>query len=406
MEDATKILKEYYGYETFRFPQDKIIKCILSGRDCIALLPTGFGKSVTFQVPAMILEGVCLVITPLIALMQDQVRSLRNKKIPAEYIDSSVSFEQQKNIYNKLEKGKVKLLYISPERLENQYFRLNAVQWKISLIALDEAHTILWGDTFRKAFLNIASFINILPRKPVLLALTATATHETAIRIEQELQLNNPLHVHCDIDRKNIFYSVKRTENKDRQLLEELKPYKDEKVIIYCITRKKVEYISALLKKCGYAVGLYHGGLEEKIKKENQNNFSIGKKNIIVCTNAFGMGIDIPDIRLVINYEMPASIEDLVQQMGRASRDGKPALGIVFFSFKDLEVLEYFIEHSTNDVSNSSLLKKKQYKKMKEVVKYCFSMGCRHQFLASYFGTKVDKCHTMCDKCTRGKTQN
>ena len=395
--DKYEVLKKYYGYDKFRYPQDLIIDSVIEGYDTIALLPTGFGKSVTFQVPALMLEGLCIVITPLIALMKDQVNNLKKRNIMAEYINSTQSLEEQNGVYKRITNGKCKLLYVSAEKLQNEYFFNKMNEYNVSMVTIDEAHTILWGEGFREAFLHINEFIYRLKNRPRILALTATATNETIEKIKYYLSLNNPKVITTNPDRKNIFYKVIQTDNKKKELLAYLSFHKKKKGIIYCLTRKRVEELSSYLLLNKFDNVIYHGGLSNEIKILNQSKFSNNECDLIICTNAFGMGIDIPNIRYVICYDIPASIEDLSQQIGRAARDGLYAEGIVLFNFKDINTLNYFIEVSDVDESiRNDLIKKKD-----NIVDFCLSKKCRHQLLCKYFGEKIDRCLNKCDNCKK-----
>ena len=394
--DKYKILKKYFGYTSFRYPQDCVIDSIMNGYDTIALLPTGFGKSVTFQIPALMLDGITIVISPLIALMQDQVNNLKNKGICAEFLCSTLSLDEQKSIFNKMKFSSIKLLYVSPERLENTVFLKNVSNLNISLIVVDEAHTILWGEGFRSSFTRISDFIINLKHKPRVLALTATATSQTITKIIKYLNLSNVNVVEADFDRENLLYKVIETNNKKKFLLEYLKGQGNNKGIIYCLTRKKTEEIYNYLINMRINCTMYHGGLSSNAKRINQEAFT-NDLNLIICTNAFGMGIDIPNIRFIICYEMPISIEDLVQQLGRGGRDGAISEGIVLFSFNDLNTLRYFIYSSYED----NKLLSENLKKMNKLVDYCLYRGCRHQFISKYFGQKKDKCKQSCDNCLK-----
>lgn len=395
--DKRDILNKYFGYTEFKFPQDYIIDTVLSGADTICLLPTGFGKSLTYQIPALMLDGLTLVISPLIALMEDQVNHLKEKNIAASLIHSDLSIEVQKKIYRDLTKNKIKLLYLSPERLYNALFLKTITNVAVDLIAIDEAHTILWAEGFRDAFAHIGTFIESLKERPKLLALTATATNQTIEKIKYYLKMQNPILITLGMDRPNIFYRVIRTNDKILFLKSFLKKHYLEKGIIYCITRKKVEQLHTLLKQAGFRTTYYHGGLDSQIKLLNSELFVNQLVPIMICTNAYGMGIDIPDIRYVIQFELPASLEDLAQQMGRAARDGGSAEGIVLFSFNDLAIHRFLI--------NSSMLNRKQKKqqkdKLNQVVDYCLSRSCRHQYLAKKFNQQLDSCCFFCDNCAK-----
>ena len=395
--DKYEILKKYYGYDKFRYPQNLIIDSVLNKKDTIALLPTGFGKSVTFQIPAIINDGITIVISPLIALMSDQVSNLKKRGIMAEFMNSTLSLNEQNEIYLKLLQGKCKLLYVSAEKLQNDFFINKIKKLNIPMLVVDEAHTILWGEGFRKAFIHINEFISILTKKPVILALTATATNQTVEKIAYYLDMKDYELITTNPDRRNIFYKVVKTENKFGELLAYLSFNKKKKGIIYCLTRKRVEELSKYLLDNRIDNVIYHGGMKNEDKIYNQNKFSNDECDIIVCTNAFGMGIDIPNIRYVICYDIPQSIEDLSQQIGRAARDGLYAEGIVYFNFKDIKTLDYFIEAS--DVSEN--IKNDLRKKKDNVVDFCLSNKCRHKLLCKYFKEDIDSGLNKCDNCKR-----
>ncbi|MDE5868099.1 MAG: ATP-dependent DNA helicase [Anaeroplasmataceae bacterium] len=389
------LLKKYYGYDDFKYPQETIIDSVLNGNDTIALLPTGFGKSVTFQIPALLLDGLTIVISPLIALMEDQVKHLKEKNILAEYLNSLLPVSKQKEIYSKLEN--LKLLYVSPERLLNLFFIDQIKKVNVSLIAVDEAHTILWAEGFRDAFAHIYKFINLFPKRPVLLALTATATNQTVEKIKDYLKLKNAFLISYGMDRPNIYYRVVKVKDKIKFIVDFILKNSFQKGVIYCLTRAKVEELSKRLLRLGIKNTYYHGGLDTDLKILNSELFSSGTIPLMICTNAYGMGIDIPDIRFVIHFQLPNSLEDLAQQMGRAARDGKNAVGIVLFSFDDLKINRYFIESA----NVSKKIQKEQYQKLNQVVDYCLTKKCRHQFLADYFNQHIDICKKNCDNCIK-----
>lgn len=391
MEDsASKILKEKFGYDVFKPNQLEIIKLIVSGNNCISILPTGFGKSILFIISALLLKGVSIIISPLIALMNDQKKNLAEKGIEVIIFHSDLSEKEEKNAFDKLLKNQVKIIYVSPERLCNNKFRKIINNIEISLIAVDEAHTILWGDSFRDSFLKISDFITFLGYQPTILAVTATATAATINRITEVLMIKEYKLIYTSVVRKNIIYNVQFNKNKDDFISKYINKYKNEKIIIYCLTRKTVERLGAK-----FNILIYHGGLEKKMKNDNQKLFSEGIKNVIACTNAWGMGINISDIRHVIHYEIPSSIEDLVQQAGRAARDGKEAYETILFDFDDIKIVKSFIEN-TND-----LIKKRELGKLNKVVDFCLSRKCRHQLIASYFDEKIEKCNHFCDNCLK-----
>ena len=404
--DKLDILKKYYGYSKLKKEQATIIDAVLNNNDIIGLLPTGYGKSVTFQIPALLLDGITIVITPLIALMQDQVRNLKDKMIPAAYINSLLDKEEVDNVYRKLRRGDIKILYVSAERLETKRFLDEIINIDISMIVADEAHTLLWSEDFRKALGHIPSFLHKLPKRPKMMALTATATKTTVDKIKVLLELKNPILVVGDCDRGNIFYKIKKTHDKDRDLYFYIKSHLNLHGIIYCLTIKNVLHVYEFLKEKGFKVGYYHGEMESIDKKKMQNMYTNHEIDIIVSTNAFGMGIDIPDIRYVIEYDLPSSIEDFSQQSGRCSRDGKYAESIVLFNLKDVETIEYFIDHIDNIEKSSKeikQIKKDRYQKLDSMVKLCIGSTCIHKAVSEYFGIPHKGNCNMCSNCVKRK---
>ncbi len=401
--NCKEILKQYFGYDDFRYPQEEIIESVLAGKDTIAILPTGFGKSITFQIPAIYFDGLTLVVCPLIALMEDQKRNLLKKGIPASVLHSNLSFEEQEVIMNDLKHHKLKLLYVSPERLQNEYFKEVIKSIGLELLVIDEAHTILWAEGFRKAFGHINEFIDVLSNRPRIIALTATATKQTIGKIKNYLNMYDPQVIGIGMDRPNLFYRVEQPKYKVDYIKKYLQKHLHDKGIIYCLTRKMVEHLASQLKAFGFKSVIYHGGLDTDIKKLQQDLFTRGIEKLMICTNAFGMGIDIPDIRFVINYELPASLEDLAQQIGRAARDGKQAEGVVLFSFSDIRTNEYFINKIT--IENQEKVQKEKRKKLNQVVDYCLSKRCRHQILADYFGQQIKPCNCFCDNCSKKRVK-
>ena len=402
--DKLDILKEYFGFDKLKKEQEEIIDTVIEGKDVIGLLPTGFGKSITFQVPALIESGITIVITPLIALMQDQVRNLKDKYISAEYINSLQTNEEKENIYNKLKRGKIKILYVSAERLETKSFLDQILKCDVSLIVVDEAHTLLWSEGFRLSLGHIPNFIKRFKIRPKVMALTATATNNTINKIIKLLDLKSPKIVLASCDRENIFYTIINSNKKDLDLIKYINKYKDKRGIIYCLTINHVMHVYKYLSDLNYKVTYYHGALDSNLKKNNQNDFTNSKKNIMVSTNAFGMGIDIKDIRYVIMYDMPSSIEDFSQQSGRASRDGSFAEAILLFNLKDIDTIEYFIDNIDNkEKSNSEikLIKKERYNQLDKMINLCISHKCIHKQIVNYFGLEYKKKCNMCSNCKK-----
>ena len=402
-----KLLKEYWGYDSLKPKQKEIIYSVINNEDTIALLPTGFGKSLCFQLPAIYFQELTIVVSPLIALMHDQVASLIKRNIPAVYIDSTLDYNDRLSLYDKIKNMKYKIIYVSPERLETNEFLDIITSVKIDLFVVDEAHTICWADGFREAYGRLYGFISKLNKRPVILALTATATLLTLTKITTVLHLEKYKLVSMSFDRKNIFYKVVHTKNKIDFLLKYINDNSNSLGIIYCLTIRECKEIYKLLLDLGYSVGVYYGSMDKDEKQDNQNKFIKHKIKIMICTNAFGMGIDIPDIRYVINYSIPSSIEDFAQQSGRCSRDGKYAEAIVLFDYKDVNTALYLIDSlnsstlSQRDIKN---IKKENKKKLDAVIAFSYSRGCLHKFVVNYFmETHNGKC-MMCSNCKKSNT--
>ena len=400
--DKYYYLKKYFGFDKLKQEQELIIDSILDGNDTIGLLPTGFGKSITFQLPSLMLQGITIVISPLVALMADQVNNLKKKGIRAEFINSLLDNDEKNRIYKKLRYGLIDILYVSAERLENEYFLRIILNLDISLIVCDEAHTVLWSEDFRLSIGKINQFVYKLKKRPVLLALTATATSQTVNKIIDCIGLKNPKIVKALFDRDNIYYDVIRTDKKLNELIAFVSKHKNELGIIYCLTIKNCKYVYNYLKEMGFNVGFYYGTLEKNDKEYMQNNFSNHNIKIMVCTNAFGMGIDIPDIRYVIEYDLPSSIEDFLQQTGRASRDGKNAIALLLFSVEDIKTANYFIENIEIDKPKDELekIKKSKYKKLEKMIEFATTRKCLHKFILEYFNQESEKKKCMmCINC-------
>ena len=396
--DLNYTLKKYFGYDKLKYEQERIVKSVLSGRDTIGLLPTGFGKSITFQLPALILDGITIVVSPLIALMQDQVINLRKKNIESEYINSLQTYDEQRRVYEKIRRGLVKILYVSAERLLTPRFKEMMKNVSIDLFVCDEAHTLLWSEDFREALGEIDKFVSSLPKRPKMLALTATATDSTIVKIIDILKLKSPNIITINCDRSNIFYRVINTHNKDRDLYFFLRNKKNIHIVIYCLTIRNVNHVYDFLKDKGFNVDKYYGSLDSNYKSNALNNYKNHITDIMICTNAFGMGVDVPDIRYVIEYDLPASIEDFLQQTGRASRDNKYGEGILFFNKNDIKTIEYFIEN-IEDKKDLKEIKASRYKKLDSMVNFALSSKCLHNEILSYFGIKEKKKCNMCSNC-------
>lgn len=401
--DIKNIVKTYFKFKDLKEEQKEVIEAVLNKNDAIALLPTGFGKSVCFQIPALYFEGVTIVVSPLIVLMKDQVVSLKEKGIDAEFINSSLDKTEIENIYNKMIEGKVKILYVAGERLESINFLNYINKVKISLIVFDEVHTLLWSEGFRLALGRVYDFIEKLGYRPPVLALTATASKTTLNKIMKLIKLNNPKIVIGNCDRKNIFYKVEKNVNKIEYIINYVKN-NNNSGIIYCLTIKDCLYVHEKLKERNIKSLLYYGTLDKDEKNLNYEKFMNNEVKLIIATNAFGMGVDKSDIRYVINYSIPQSLEDFSQQSGRCSRDGKYAETIILFSYDDIDTINYFIENiddSNMTYKEKVLVKLDNRKKLDKMINFCVSRTCLHKYLVNYFNQEHKGKCMMCSNCKR-----
>ncbi len=383
LQKSREILKKYYGYSEFRVAQEQIVESILKGKDTLAIMPTGAGKSICFQIPALLMEGITIVISPLISLMKDQVDYLREIGIEAAYINSSLgNLELQETLFY-ARSGKYKLIYIAPERLESESFCNLLKELNIPLIAVDEAHCVSqWGHDFRPSYRRISSFINKLSKRPVVAAFTATATEVVRKDMLELLDLSNPKVFVTGFDRKNLSFTVIKGEDKDNFLKEYIANNESKIGIIYTSTRKEAESLYSKLHQKGHKVGVYHAGLSENQRNKVQEDFSFDNIDIIVATNAFGMGIDKSNVRYVIHYNIPKNMEAYYQEAGRAGRDGEDSECIILFSPKDIQVQKYFIDES----NMSEERKNCEYNKLRVMVDYCYTSKCLRAYILQYFG--------------------
>lgn len=399
MDNKQKIfyaLKKYYGFDTLRRGQFEIINNILNGIDTFCLMPTGAGKSICYQIPAIIFQGITIVISPLISLMKDQVDNLVGIGIKAAYINSTQSMDEIKNILIEASIGEYKIIYISPERLESKMFINMIKDLHISQIAIDEAHCVSqWGHDFRKSYLEISKFYNILKNKPIISAFTATATEEVREDSVKLLGLNNPYVYKGDINRENLNLNILKEIDKLELLKDIIRENYEQAGIVYCASRKEVDELHYYLKDLGYNVGKYHGGLKDEEKEKFQEDFLYENLDIIIATSAFGMGIDKSNIRFIIHFTLPQNIESYYQEIGRGGRDGEKCSCYLFYSESDIRRVEYIINNS-----NSMNRREMQLRKFQAIIDYCNLKECFRKYILNYFGNerKLNYCNN-CSNC-------
>ena len=396
MNEVFKVLNKYYGYNTFRKGQYEIISNILRGRDSFCILPTGGGKSICYQIPALLFKGITIVISPLISLMKDQVDNLNSNGINARYINSTQRLELSDEIIELCKRGEVKLLYIAPEKLENEFFKRKLRALDISQIAIDEAHCVsMWGHDFRKSYSLIAEFINSLRVRPIITAFTATATEVVREDVIKLLGLRNPYIYIGSFDRENLEIKLHIEEDKLELVKDIIREKENEAGIIYCATRKEVDGLYYYLKDLGYNVLKYHGGLKDSEKEYYQDEFLNENSNVMIATNAFGMGIDKSNVRYIIHFTIPKNIESYYQEIGRAGRDGLTSECHLLFNRGDIRTLEYLI-HTTVQLNRKEI----EIKKLQKMIDFCESKECLRSFILKYFGEgNVREYCTNCSNC-------
>lgn len=395
MEEAKQLLQKYYGYPDFREGQRKIVASVLSGADTLGIMPTGGGKSICYQIPALMLPGLTLVVSPLISLMKDQVDALLAAGISAAYINSTLTGKEVNERIRAAKRGELKLLYVAPERLELDWFREEMKALTISMLAVDEAHCVSqWGHDFRTSYLAVTPFVAELPRRPIVAAFTATATPEVMDDMIGLLKLQDPAVFVTGLGRDNLSMSVLRGENKREFVLNYAHTHASQPGIVYAATRKDVDDLYERLQASGIPAGRYHAGLSDQERDESQEAFLYDDIRVMVATNAFGMGIDKSNVRYVIHYNMPKNMEAYVQEAGRAGRDGEPSECILLFSGQDIMTQKFLIEQNPQDETR----KHNEYRKLQQMIEYCYSTKCLRWGMLDYFGEEHD--HTPCGICS------
>lgn len=404
-DSPEEVLKALFGYDSFRAGQKEVIDSILAGRDAFAVMPTGAGKSVCYQVPAMLLSGITIVISPLISLMQDQVKSLNEAGVSAAFINSSLSEHAYFETVRKARQGVYKIIYVAPERLVTEGFLDLAENVKISMVTVDEAHCISqWGQDFRPSYMKIVEFVKMLKERPVISAFTATATETVREDIICTLGLQNPYFLVTGFDRENLFFQVDKPKNKEQYILDYISEHSGESGIIYCSTRKNVESVYDLLSSKGISVGKYHAGMSTTERKKMQDDFVFDYTSIVVATNAFGMGIDKSNVRFVIHYNMPQSMENYYQEAGRAGRDGLDSKCILLFSPQDIVINRGLLEHKEMpelDFADRQTVRERDMQRLQSMEGYCYTTECLRNYILKYFGENPKKPCEDCGNCLR-----
>lgn len=404
--EKTEILRQYFGYASFRKGQEALIDSILEGRDTLGIMPTGAGKSLCFQVPALMLEGVTLVISPLISLMKDQVSALCQAGIRAAYLNSSLTYPQYRKALANACAGVYKIIYVAPERLLTEEFLAFSHRMRIALVTVDEAHCISqWGQDFRPSYLKVPEFVAQLDERPVLAAFTATATEEVKRDIAAMLSLRDPFTITTGFNRDNLYFEVDKPPDKMAALLRYLRDNPGKSGIVYCTTRKTVEEVCQKLRTAGFPATRYHAGLSPEERRDNQEDFLYDRAPLMVATNAFGMGIDKSNVAFVLHYNMPGSMEAYYQEAGRAGRDGQPAQCILYYSGQDVATNRFLIEHGEGapdaDEETTARLREQDKERLKQMTFYCHTADCLREYILRYFGETPENYCGNCGNCSR-----
>ncbi|GMX65766.1 DNA helicase RecQ [Paenibacillus elgii] len=396
MAEAQELLRKYYGYPDFREGQKRVIESLLSGRDTLGIMPTGGGKSICYQVPALIMNGTTIVVSPLISLMKDQVDGLDSIGVPAAYINSSLSYAQVEMRIRKAERGEYKLLYVAPERLESERFLELLSGLVVPMVAVDEAHCVSqWGHDFRPSYMRINELVSHLPDRPLLAAFTATATDQVREDIVKHLKLSEPQVFVTGFARENLSFSVIKGENKRDVLMGYIREHAGEAGIVYAATRKEVDQLCEYLLRQGVAAGKYHAGLTDKERADAQERFLYDEVRVMVASNAFGMGIDKSNVRYVVHFNMPKNMEAYYQEAGRAGRDGEPSDCMLLFSPQDIHIQKFLIEQSVSDPERQA----QEYRRLQQMADYCHTPQCLQRYIVRYFGGEAEEDCGQCSNC-------
>lgn len=402
--DKYQVLKQYFGYGTFREGQELLVDSILMGRDVLGIMPTGAGKSLCFQIPALMLDGITLVVSPLISLMKDQVGALNQAGIHAAFLNSSLTANQYYKALGFAKQGRYPIIYVAPERLVTEEFLDFALHSNIVMVAVDEAHCVSqWGQDFRPSYLKIVEFIKRLPKRPIVSAFTATATKEVRDDIIDILELQSPMVITTGFDRTNLYFGVMTVKDRYSAIKNYLETHKSHSGIVYCLTRKQVEEICENLIKDGFSATRYHAGLSDEERRKNQDDFIYDRVPLMISTSAFGMGIDKSNVRFVLHYGMPKNIESYYQEAGRAGRDGEPAECILYYSSKDVITNQLFIDNNQDnaelDPVTRAIVKERDRERLKKMTFYCFTNECLRDYILKYFGEYGSNYCGNCSNC-------